>query len=162
MSISRTPKQMREDSSIWRRAGYPGVAVGRYRDAADQVERLERDVQTLAHIRDQLAARNESLVTMLCDILAGLPPEGVKLEDGRTLRFVDPDPRRTLEALQASIARARDAALERPRPDAEALAAVPSLRGAKALVLYFPTDADRDEFVALIHEAKPNMRSVKL
>jgi hypothetical protein len=48
------------------------------------------------------------------------------------------------------------------RPDAEALAAVPTLRGAKALVLYFPTDADRDEFVALIHEAKPNMRSVKL
>lgn len=49
-----------------------------------------------------------------------------------------------------------------PRPDAEAIAAVPQLKDARALVLYFPTDADRDEFVSLIHEAKPGMRTVKL
>ncbi len=36
------PKQMREDASAWARAGYPGVAVGRYRDAAAEIERLRR------------------------------------------------------------------------------------------------------------------------
>ena len=33
----------------------------------------------------------------------------------------------------------------------------PSLRGACPLVLYFPTDADRAEFIALVKEAKPGM-----
>ena len=43
--MDRTPEQMQEDASMWSRAGYPGVAVGRYRDAADQIQRLtaERD-----------------------------------------------------------------------------------------------------------------------
>lgn len=54
------------------------------------------------------------------------------------------------------------ALLEHQRPDAEALEAVPDLKRGRALVLYFPTDADRDGFVALIHEAKPGMRTVKL
>lgn len=48
------------------------------------------------------------------------------------------------------------------RADAEALAAVPELKDKHALVLYFLTDADRDEFVGLVHEAKPGMRTVKL
>lgn len=48
------------------------------------------------------------------------------------------------------------------RPDAEALNAVSDLRGKNAVVLYFETDADREEFIALIHEAKPGMRTVKL
>ena len=39
-SLDRTPEQMREDALMWARAGYPSVAVGRYRDAADQIERL--------------------------------------------------------------------------------------------------------------------------
>ena len=38
--MNQTPKQMREDALAWSRAGYPAVAVGRYRDAADQVQRL--------------------------------------------------------------------------------------------------------------------------
>jgi len=41
-SMDRTPAQMREDAILWSRAGYPATAVGRYRDAADQIERLEK------------------------------------------------------------------------------------------------------------------------
>lgn len=33
---------MRDDSIAWGRAGYPPVCVGRYRDAAEQIERLTR------------------------------------------------------------------------------------------------------------------------
>jgi hypothetical protein len=52
----RTPAQMREDASMWRRAGYPETAVGRYLDAADQIARLERELAELrvgppAHLR---------------------------------------------------------------------------------------------------------------
>jgi hypothetical protein len=45
--MDRTPQQMREDSLSWSRAGYPAVAVGRYRDAADQIERLESRIENL-------------------------------------------------------------------------------------------------------------------
>lgn len=48
------------------------------------------------------------------------------------------------------------------RPDQDALDAVPALKDAKAVVLYFPTEADRDEFVAIVQEAKPGMRAVNL
>lgn len=54
------------------------------------------------------------------------------------------------------------AALAKLRPDYEAIAAAPQLRGKKALVLYFETDQDVDEFTALILEAKPGMRAVKI
>lgn len=37
-----------------------------------------------------------------------------------------------------------------------------AVAGTKPLVVYFATDADRDEFIAAMAEAKPNMRSVKL
>lgn len=36
----RTPQQMREDAGLWVAAGYPTIAVARYRDAADEIERL--------------------------------------------------------------------------------------------------------------------------
>lgn len=52
-STDRSSKQMREDSLIWRHAGYPDVAVGRYRDAADQMERMAR---VLIQCRDALPA----------------------------------------------------------------------------------------------------------
>lgn len=48
------------------------------------------------------------------------------------------------------------------RPDAECLKAAPSLKDKNAVVLYFENAADRDELVALIHEAKPGMRAVNL
>lgn len=110
MSIDRTPKQMREDSVLWRLAGYPDVAVGRYRDAADQVERLQRDLVALSQLRSQLEARYESVSRMLCDILFHLPPQAVKLEDGRVMIFKDPDPSRTLELIQGALQRAFDQA----------------------------------------------------
>ena len=36
-------------------------------------------------------------------------------------------------------------------------AAAPEIDGASPLCLYFPDDAERDAFVALVHEAKPGM-----
>lgn len=44
------------------------------------------------------------------------------------------------------------------RPDAEALAAAPSLKGKNAVVLYFDNDEDRRQFVDVIKLAKPGMR----
>lgn len=38
--FDRTPRQMREDALMWSRAGYPEVAVGRYRDASYQIQGL--------------------------------------------------------------------------------------------------------------------------
>lgn len=48
--MDRTPKEMRDDSNDWSRAQYPAVAIGRYRDAADQIERLQKRVAELEHI----------------------------------------------------------------------------------------------------------------
>ena len=47
---------MREDAAIWAHAGYPAVAVGRYRDAADQVDRM---FSVLLKCRDALPAITE-------------------------------------------------------------------------------------------------------
>lgn len=43
-------------------------------------------------------------------------------------------------------------------------APVPEMAGTKPVILYFHNDADRDEFIAVVHEAKPGMiaREVKL
>ena len=51
--MDRTPADMLEDSSMWSRAGYPAVAVGRYRDAADQIKRLNTRVAELEVLLDQ-------------------------------------------------------------------------------------------------------------
>lgn len=67
-----------------------------------------------------------------------------------------------LEIARDRLARWAQLLMDQPRPDEEAIAAVPELRGKRAIVLYFETDADRAEFVALIHEAKPGMRTVKI
>jgi hypothetical protein len=48
------------------------------------------------------------------------------------------------------------------RLDSDALAAAPELRGKEAVVLYFLTKEDREDFVRLIVEAKPGMRAVRL
>jgi hypothetical protein len=48
-SMDRTPQQMREDALMWSRAKFPAVAVGRYRDAADQIERLEKILRASMH-----------------------------------------------------------------------------------------------------------------
>ena len=41
-------------------------------------------------------------------------------------------------------------------------APVGGLRGTKPVVLYFGSDADRDEFIAMIREAKPGLRAEKI
>lgn len=37
----------------------------------------------------------------------------------------------------------------------------PALAGKKPVVLYFDTDADRDEFIAIVQEAKPGLKISK-
>lgn len=48
------------------------------------------------------------------------------------------------------------------RIDAPAIAAAPELVGKKALVLYFETEADRDEMISACKAALPNARTVKV
>jgi len=80
--------------------------------------------------------------------------------------------RRNSMNLDLSGARSENRRLERKLTDARAeverlkealeLPNLPELEGAKAVVLYFPSEADRDELVAAVLEVHPNMRSVKL
>jgi hypothetical protein len=48
------------------------------------------------------------------------------------------------------------------RLDVEAVEAAPELLGKLALVMYFETEADKDELVAAIHMIKPGMRAVSI
>ena len=48
-----------------------------------------------------------------------------------------------------------DAALAALRPH-------DAVQDSKPLILYFPTDEDRDEFIKVVYAAKPDMRSVKV
>lgn len=71
---------------------------------------LRRQYETAVHQRrhmDQLAAQNDHLVKILSNITLCMPAPPVKLDDGRTMQFVDPDPARTLKLLQRSIEQAR-------------------------------------------------------
>ncbi len=84
----RTPDEMREDALIWSRAGYPPVAISRYRDAADQIERLESElaaahehsatyqleIERLTRERDE--ARNET--NAMRRILEAIVPSGIE------------------------------------------------------------------------------------
>ncbi len=76
----------------------------------------DRDLAHYAHHRDQLAAQNEHLVKILSNITLCMPPPPVKLDDGRTMQFVDPDPARTLKLLQRSIEQARSAVNPEAKP----------------------------------------------
>lgn len=82
-------------------------------DPDDDLRTLSRQLgranETAMHYmrhRDALAAQNERLVKILSAITLCLPPPLVKLDDGRTMQFVDPDPARTLKLLQKSIEQA--------------------------------------------------------
>lgn len=48
------------------------------------------------------------------------------------------------------------------RLDQEAVDAVPELAGKKALVLYFNSDADRDEFAVAVQKWKSSARTVRI
>ena len=48
------------------------------------------------------------------------------------------------------------------KPDMDIMAPLPELEGSYPIVLYFETSADRDEFMSLVHEAKPGMVTKKL
>jgi hypothetical protein len=81
--MDRTPEEMLEDSSMWSRAGYPAVAVGRYREAADQLKRLaaaqlqdqQRYRERLNHIegeRDGMSAKAAALNACVTQLRADL------------------------------------------------------------------------------------------
>jgi hypothetical protein len=77
------------------------------RTLSSQLNRAHERAVHYAQHRDQLAAQNERLVKILSTITLCLPPPPVKLDDGRTMQFVDPDPASTLKLLQRSIEQAR-------------------------------------------------------
>lgn len=54
--------------------------------------------------------------------------------------------------------------LDRTCPRCEVLFPVGAreLRGCLPVVLYFPTDKDREEFIAMVKHAKPNLETRKL
>lgn len=54
------------------------------------------------------------------------------------------------------------ALLEENRILREALHPRPETKGTAPLILYFGSDKDRDEFVALVQEAKPGMKSYSI
>lgn len=95
-------------AEIWRN-GEPYSPQCNPDDTFVRKEDYDRDLMHYAHHRDQLAAQNEHLVKILSNITLCLPPPPVKLDDGRTMQFVDPDPARTLKLLQRSIEQARSA-----------------------------------------------------
>ena len=47
-------------------------------------------------------------------------------------------------------------------PSVDVMAPVPDLAGSRPLVLYFATDGDRDEFIDVFREVKPNAVTRKL
>ena len=46
-------RKMLDDATMWSKAGYPLVAISRYRDAAWEIQRLQREVQ---HLTDMLTS----------------------------------------------------------------------------------------------------------
>ena len=44
----------------------------------------------------------------------------------------------------------------------EGLRPIEAVKGSKALVVYFGSDADRDEFIGAMQDARPNMRAVEI
>jgi hypothetical protein len=73
------------------------------------IERLQDQAESMGHQWRELDARLQSTQKLLTDILFHLPSPPVKIEDGRVMEFVDPDPRRTLKLIQAALQRAVDA-----------------------------------------------------
>lgn len=63
---------------------------------------------------------------------------------------------------QARQAQLMTSTLTGKRVDADAIAAAPELADKKALVLYFETDADRDEMIEACRAAMPGARTVKV
>lgn len=52
--------------------------------------------------------------------------------------------------------------MEKLEQDIQGMAPHPKLKDAFPVVLYFKTDQERAEFVALVQDAKPNLLEVKL
>lgn len=78
------------------------------KNAAHIVRCVNQHESLIAEIQ-HWQARYEAQSKLLTDILLHLPAPPVKLDDGRVMEFVDPDPARTLRMLQLAIKRALDA-----------------------------------------------------
>jgi hypothetical protein len=75
----------------------------------EELDYMQRTARSYAARCRELEARNEHLVKIFSSIMLCMAAPPVKLEDGRTMQFVDPDPARTLKLLQKSIQQAIDA-----------------------------------------------------
>lgn len=82
--MNKTPKEMREDALAWSRAGYPAVAVGRYRDAADQIAFVDAEVARLRGLVTQalpfIRAMRVSLVQSFEIEGIGIPEINIRRE----------------------------------------------------------------------------------
>lgn len=119
-------------------------------ELSEQVTRLRG---YMSHFKNRMEGFLSTLQRTNRDLTALLAPEAkqTSLEDVRS----------TLANAQKRI-EAVISAKPGVRLDVEAVEASPELLDAHAVVCYFPTAADKDEFVALMKEAKPGMRAVSI
>lgn len=75
----------------------------------EEFELMQRTARSYAARCRELEAQNQHLIKILSTIALCEAPPPVKLEDGRVMQFVDPDPARTLKLLQKAIKEARAA-----------------------------------------------------
>ncbi len=80
-----------------------------FEDMQEEIAYMQRTARSYADRCRELEAQNQHLVKILSTIALCEAPEPVKLEDGRVMQFVDPDPARTLKLLQKAIKEARAA-----------------------------------------------------
>jgi hypothetical protein len=84
----------------------------------EEIDYMQRTARSYAARCRELEAQNQHFVKILSTIALCEAPPPVKLEDGRVMQFVDPDPARTLKLLQKAIEEAR-AACSPPSGSAE-------------------------------------------
>ena len=81
-------------------------------DLRTLARQLTRQHETAVYWKQQhdlRAAQLDHFVKIFSNIMLCMPAPPVKIEDGRMMQFVDPDPARTLRLLQRSIEEARAA-----------------------------------------------------
>ena len=92
-----------------------------------------------------------------------------ELAKNRGVRWAEADAEKMRKIAEALLEVRRDLQMTtmsgkslEERPDRDALIACPELQGKKALVCYFATDADRDQFAAQLLAMVPNARSERI
>lgn len=104
MTSARLTKTLVQDLRSW--IGFPKKELDDLLEqAADELERRQRENEVLATEREQARQRVDFFVGLLARFWNFSPPD-VKASDGRTFQFVDPDPHRTLRVIKEAMAEA--------------------------------------------------------